>query len=242
MPMPSIVSDTTMTAAPAMRRWRVEVLDRADLVFSLRDYFRRLGLAAEVQGPTLVEVTGDRDPVEIAAWAANWSKKQDAPLDVEELRESSQALVAPAPRSGSPRLGTLLVGKGYLTPEQLADALAESHATRDLLGVVLLRKELIFEDELARTLSEQLAIPYVSIGRVGVDASVARLLPAEVGAAAAAIPVRRMGGTLQVAFADPTDAWALAEVRRYLPSIEIVVAELSDIRLAWRNVSPRASR
>lgn len=237
-----IVSDTTVTDVPALRRWRVEVDRRADLVFALRDYFRRLGLATDVVGPTGVEFAAEEDPAEIEEWVSNWAERRDAALHLEELGERLQPLAAPAPRSGAPRLGTLLVSKGYLTHEQLVDALAASKATGDLLGVTLLREQVIFEEELARTLSDQLSIPYISIGRVGVDASVARLLPAEVGAAAAAIPVRTLGGAVQVAFADPTDSWALAEVRRHLPEIEIVVAELSDIRTAWRNVTGAGSR
>lgn len=231
------MSNTTVTEVSAPRRWHVEVDSRADLVFSLRDYFRRLGLAAEVVGPTRVELTSEEDPAEIEEWVSNWAEKREASLHLGELGERVQPLADPAPRSGSPRLGTLLVTKGYITHEQLVDALAASKATRELLGVTLLREKLIFEEELARTLSEQLSIPYISIGRVGVNASVTHLLPPEVGAAAAAIPVRLLGSAVQVAFADPTDAWALAEVRRYLPEIEVVVAELSDIRTAWRNVT-----
>jgi hypothetical protein len=45
-----------------------------------------------------------------------------------------------------------------------------------------------------------------------------------------------------VAFADPTDTWALEQVGRYLPEIEIVVAELSDIRTAWRDVPGAVAR
>jgi type IV pilus assembly protein PilB len=139
---------------------------------------------------------------------------------------------------GPPRLGELLISKGYITEEQLAGALGEARSTNDLLGIVLLREELIFEDELARTLSEQLAIPYISVMRVGVNVHVARMLPSAVGKAAAAIPVREIGSTVQVAFADPTDPQALEAISRYLPKIEIAlaVAELSDIRLAWRGV------
>jgi hypothetical protein len=73
--------------------------------------------------------------------------------------------------------------------------------------------------------------------RVGVNPAVARLLPPDVGGAAAAIPVREIGSTVQVAFADPTDPRALAAVGLHLPSIQPAVAELSDIRLAWRGVT-----
>ena len=235
------MSETTAPAAPALRRWQIEVVHRADLVFPLRDYFRRLGQEAEVGGPTSVEVVSPEDPTEIEQWASNWSTKKGTALQIEEVRaEARRITTPPVPRSGAPRLGTLLVSKGYLTPEQLSAALSESQRSGDLLGIVLLREELIFEDELARTLSQQLSIPYISIGRVGIDASVTRLLPAEVGAAAAAIPVRAMGVTLQVAFADPTDPQALEQVGRYLPRIEVAVAELTDIRLAWRSAMQAA--
>ena len=213
------------TAVPIIRRWRIDIADRADLVFSLRDYFRRLGLPAEVEGPTIVELRTDRRPSEIEQDVSEWSRINDTPLHLEEVRAEPGMLVPPPEGFGPPRLGKLLA------------ALTESRVTEDLLGVVLLREGLIFEDELARTLSEQLAIPYISIMRVGVDESVARLLPADVGAAAAAIPVREKGESVQVAFADPTDPRALAAVDLYLPKITAAVAELSDIRLAWRGVT-----
>jgi hypothetical protein len=231
------VSKQSSTAVPIVRRWRIDIADRADLVFSLRDYFRRLGLSAEVESATVVELKTERRPSEIEQDVSEWARINETPLHLEEVREEARMLVPPPEGFGPPRLGQLLVGKGYITEEQLAVALTESRVTQDLLGVVLLREGLIFEDELARTLSEQLAVPYISIMRVGVDESVARMLPAEVGAAAAAIPVREKGESVQVAFADPTDPRALAAVGLYLPKISAAVAELSDIRLAWRGVT-----
>ena len=43
----------TAAAVPIVRHWRIEVSERSDLVFSLRDYFRRLGLSAEQLGGAL---------------------------------------------------------------------------------------------------------------------------------------------------------------------------------------------
>jgi hypothetical protein len=231
------VSDATVMAAPSIRSWRIQVSDRADLVFSLRDYFRRLGLSAEVASPTHVELKSEELPGEIEAHVSAWTRVNATPLHIEQIHEELKVIVPAPTASTGPRLGDLLISKGYISREQLAGALIESRATNDLLGVVLLREKLIFEDELARTLSEQLAIPYISIMSVGFNPSVARLLPAEVGASAAAIPVRAIGDAVQVVFADPTDQRALAEVGRYLPKFEIAVAELSDIRLAWRGVT-----
>ena len=150
-----------------------------------------------------------------------------------------QRLVDRSKSAEPPRLGSLLVRKGLISEDQLAVALTEARASNDLVGRVLLRNQWIFEDELARVLSEQLDIPYLSIMRIGVNVEVVQLLPADVGMDVAAIPVRRRGDAIHVAFADPTDQRALESVQEHLPMIDVAVAELSDIMAAWRQVAPR---
>lgn len=137
-----------------------------------------------------------------------------------------------------PRLGDLLVSKGFLSQEQLAEALVEARDTGARLGQVLLRSSLVYEPELARALSEQWGIPYLNLSAISVDRHAARLLPYEIGTTFAAIPVRYLDGAVQVAFADPSDAEALAAVRAHIPAIAPGVAELSDIALAWRGLKP----
>ena len=215
--------------------WRIDTLERADVVFQLRDFFRRLGLRSEVRGPTIVEVEAELPAAAVEAHVRDWAKVTGVTLDLVPL-DAGPEMLLPPPEKETPRLGELLIGKGFLTPEQLEWALDRARATGELLGVTLLKAKLIYEDELARTLSDQLAIPYLSIMRVGLDPFVARLLPAPVGKAAAAIPVHTLGDAVQVAFADPTDKRALSTVREHLPRIEIAVGELSDIMLAWRDV------
>jgi len=153
---------------------------------------------------------------------------------------AARSYVAPpwdAVPSKRPRLGELLTRRGFIDEKQLAWALAEASAKNELLGVVLLRERMIFEDELARTLSQQLSIPYINIGHIGVDGAVARLLPADVGFAAVAIPVRVSNGVVQVAFADPTDPQATAAVEERLPHMSVAVAEMSEIRRAWQSIA-----
>ncbi|HLX18823.1 MAG TPA: hypothetical protein VKR23_01615 [Gaiellaceae bacterium] len=134
-----------------------------------------------------------------------------------------------------PRLGDLLARKGLIKPEELEDALTESQTSGELLGRVLIRRGTIFEDELARTLAEQLHLPYVNLHVVGVDAGVARMIPPEEGRRAAAIPVSMIGGRVRVAFADPSDETAREIVEHFLQApYEAAVGELSDIDRAWR--------
>jgi type II secretion system (T2SS) protein E len=158
--------------------------------------------------------------------------------EAEPEHPAQQATVHALPVSfdpDRPRLGDLLVMKGLIDRDQLVSALAESKRTGVMLGRVLIAKQWIFEEELARMLSVQWDIPYVSLSRLGVDQGIARLLPRDVGVQAAAIPVRRRGdGAVVVAFADPTDENSFAAVTEYIPHFAPVVAELTDITMSLR--------
>jgi hypothetical protein len=197
-------------------------------------------MEAEVTGPTVVEIETDIPCDEVEVSVHGWSRINEVPAQLERPEETPvEPVVVAASKPAAPaapRLGELLIRKGFITEEQLAWSLADAREKGELLGVALLRRQLIFEDELARTLSDQLKIPYISILRIGVNPYVARLLPAEVGERAAAIPVKANGEVVQVVFADPTDAGAVEQVKAHLPHIEVAVAELSDIKMAWREV------
>ena len=191
----------------------------------------QLELLAEIvsgqaaQAPIAPPSTGEPTPAKPAA-------PEDAGLRPFEVLPRATAVAPPA------RLGDLLVSKGFISAEQLAEALVEAKDTGDRVGRVLLRKNLVFEPELARTLSEQWAIPYLNLSVISVDRHAVRLLPYEIGMKFAAIPVRYLDGAVQVAFADPSDAEALGAVRAHIPAIAPGVAELSDIASAWRALRP----
>jgi hypothetical protein len=153
---------------------------------------------------------------------------------LQDLFPAPADTAAPPPRL---RLGDLLISKGFITQEQLAQALVEGKETGEVLGRVLVRHRAIFESELARVLAEQWSIPYVNVGSVGVDRKALTLLPRDIGMRYAALPVRFFGEELRVAFADPTDEEALAAVRHYIDApIQPAIAELSEIDAVWRTV------
>lgn len=227
----------TPTARAASGRWLVTP-EHNDVAGPLRDYFLRLGLDARMSPPRSVElVAHERDDHDLEAYLASWTSVNGIPATLRSLLRLDSSPTTQHDAKQRPRLGELLTANGMITDDQLAWGIAEARATNELLGVTLLRARLIFEDDLARTLSQQLSITYVNIGVVGVDASVVRLLPAEVGSAAAAIPIRWEGDAVLVGFADPTDPVALAAVAEHLPSFSLGVAELSEIKLAWRDLA-----
>jgi hypothetical protein len=202
----------------------------------LRDCFRRLGARAEIvdDGVVAVELPDHYD-LSLDEYLASWS----AINGIDAIIEPAPPLATAAVVSLLPerrRLGDLLIDRGLITEERLAEGLAESRSSGELLGRVLLRHRWLFEDELARMLAMQLDLPYVSLRVTGFDRSVARLLPSAIGLQVAAIPIGIFRDRIRVAFADPTDENAVATVNQHLSQPEAVVAELSDIESAWRTL------
>jgi len=219
---------------PAAAHGRVTI--RVSEPVRLRDYYRRLGAQAEIIDGKWVQVEGGRDAIKV--YLRSWSSINK----IEATLETPPAVVAPTV-SGFPaprlRLGDLLLSKGLITGHQLDEALCESRTGGELLGRILLRRRWIFEDELARTLAEQLRIPYVNLRNIGVDYAVATLIPTETGVQFAAVPIGLLGDRVRVAFADPCDHRAHEAVRVHIPNYEGVVAEFSDIEQAWRTLAQR---
>lgn len=215
----------------------------------LRDYFLRLGAEATVDdGAVRVRHTGDGSADDtITCHLRHWVERNrmfasillDPPAPVP--LEGSRVELGPTPADlflEKPRLGDLLLFRGLISAEQLEQALAESRANNDLLGRVLIRRRFIFGDELARTLADQLDLQYVNLRVVGYDASVAALVPSEVGMAYAVLPIGRMGGTVRVAFADPLDDGAKTALQSLVGDFTVVVADMLEIELAWRTIDP----
>ena len=206
----------------------------------LRAYLQCLGVRAEIDDAGLVAFEQPGQGFGVNALLQSWALMNDVEVVV------GQAAPLPAPPPfllpfAPPRLGEMLVRKGLITEEQLGQALEESRASGERLGEVLLKRQWLFEDELARTLAGQLDLPYVNLTATGVDRGVARMIPAATGMRFAVIPIGMHSGSVRVAFADPTDDEALQAVGTYLPEVDPVVADLSDIRSAWRNIESRAS-
>jgi hypothetical protein len=152
-------------------------------------------------------------------------------MTARQLSERDPA--APPP----PRLGELLVRKGLISEQQLSEALVESRRSGDVVGRVLIRRGWVFESDLARVLAEQWSIPYVNLASVGVDRSCLMLMTPELGRRCAAVPVRFFGSELRVAFADPSDPDAVAEVQSHMAAlIQPAIGELSEIDAIWRSV------
>jgi Type II secretion system (T2SS), protein E, N-terminal domain len=220
-------------------------LDAATIVVEqpelLRDYFLRLGAKVSVDGSMLHVELGDETSV--ADHVRHWSELNGIEARIAEPAAEPVPLPQPQPSYflERPRLGDLLLKKGLITQEQLGAALTESRETGDLLGRVMIRRQFIFEDELARTLADQLELPYVNLRVAGFDRAAAAMIPSSEGMRIAAVPIGVLGGRIRVAFADPSDETAKAVAREFVGDFSLAVSELSEIELAWRSLDPTVS-
>jgi type IV pilus assembly protein PilB len=111
------------------------------------------------------------------------------------------------------RIGDLLVREGLITGEQLATALRDSKQTNTGIGLSLIRLGAISESELTRALAKQYRVPAVDLERVHIDPKIVRLIPAELAMKHMVLPLRRVGRTLTLAMANPTDVGAIDSVK-----------------------------
>jgi len=139
-------------------------------------------------------------------------------------------------RLGQPvnrRLGDLLVSEGLITPDQLKHALAEQKGKTDKLGSILVRLSFISEEQLIGFLSRQYGIPSITLSNLDIDPETIGLVPASIAKKYEVVPVKRIGTTLTLAVADPTNVFALDDIA-FMTNLQIlpVVAPQAAIRKA----------
>jgi len=111
------------------------------------------------------------------------------------------------------RLGDLFVREGLINEKQLQDALVESRESKSRLGYALVKLGFVEEEELTRMLAKQYRVPAVDLTKVTVDPKILKIVPGEVAFKHLVLPLRRVGRTLTVAMANPTDLGAIDDLK-----------------------------
>jgi type IV pilus assembly protein PilB len=123
-------------------------------------------------------------------------------------------------RMAADRIGGLLVREGLITADQLAAALREARQAGSRLGTAVIRLGFLSEADMTRALGRQYRVPAVDLDRINVDPRILRLIPGELARKHLVLPLRRVGRTLTVAMANPTDASAV-DALKFLTRLEI---------------------
>lgn len=131
------------------------------------------------------------------------------------------------------RLGELLIRESLITPDQLQAALEEQKVSGGRLGASLTKLGFIAEKELTGFLSKQYGVPDIDLTETEIDPEIVELIPADVAQKHQLIPISRMGATMVVAMADPSNVFAVDDIK-FLTGydIDIVVAAEQAIKEA----------
>lgn len=131
------------------------------------------------------------------------------------------------------RLGDLLVQTGVITSEQLGQALEEQKRSGQRLGNILVKKGFFTEHNLIEVLEFQLGIPHVVIAKRQIDEEVLALVPENLVKKYKVFPVEKNKNRLILGMLDPTDVFALDDLRLTLKmDIQPVIVTEDDLNQA----------
>ncbi len=111
------------------------------------------------------------------------------------------------------RLGDSLVEASFITQEQLQNALVVQKKTGERLGKVLINLGYITENSIIEVLEFQLGVPHVDIASMDITREVVAAIPVALAERYQVIPVKKRDNKLTLAMVDPTNFFAIDDVR-----------------------------
>jgi type IV pilus assembly protein PilB len=130
----------------------------------------------------------------------------------------------------SVRLGEILIKESLITQDQLQKALEFQRANGGKLGSCLTRMGFITDDDITGVLSRQYGVPSINLKYYEIDATVIKLIPQDTALRYQVIPLSRVGSVLTIAMTDPTNVFAMDDIKFMTGfNVEPVVASESAI-------------
>jgi type IV pilus assembly protein PilB len=141
------------------------------------------------------------------------------------------------------RIGELLLKERRITPEQLQQALSHQKANGGKLGSNLVKLGFIKDDEITALLSKQYGVPSINLSQFEIDASVIKLIPVDTAQKYQIVPLSRSGATLTIAMTDPTNVFAMDDIKFMTGyNVEPVVASETAVAEAIVKYYPTAGK
>ena len=130
----------------------------------------------------------------------------------------------------SARLGEILIKDSLITTDQLKQALDYQRQHGGRLGSCLMKLGFITDDEITDVLSRQYGVPSINLKYYEVDPTVIKLIPQDTAMRYQIVPLSRVGSTLTIAMTDPTNVFAMDDIKFMTGfNVEPVVASETSI-------------
>src|SRR4030066_959312 len=128
------------------------------------------------------------------------------------------------------RLGQLLITSHIITEVQLREALDLQRREGGRIGTNLVKLGYVTEDKLVAFLSRQYNVPAINLSDYKVDPSLLKLIPVDMARKFLLMTVARVGATITVAMVDPSNVFAIDDVKFSSGyNVEVVVMNESSV-------------
>src|SRR5215210_477129 len=111
------------------------------------------------------------------------------------------------------RIGELLLKEKRITPAQLQEALGYQKTNGGKLGFNLVKLNFVKDEEITALLSKQYGVPSINLTQFEIDAGIIKLIPSETAHKYQIVPLSRAGATLTIAMTDPTNVFAMDDIK-----------------------------
>ena len=141
------------------------------------------------------------------------------------------------------RIGDLLLKEKRITPAQLQEALSYQKTNGGKLGYNLVKLGFVKDEEITALLSKQYGVPSINLTQFEIDPGIIKLIPAETAHKYQIVPLSRSGATLTIAMTDPTNVFAMDDIKFMTGyNVEPVVASETAVADAIARYYARAER
>jgi type IV pilus assembly protein PilB len=128
------------------------------------------------------------------------------------------------------RIGELLLKEKLITPDQLQQALSNQKASGGKLGFNLVKMGFVKDEQITALLSKQYGVPAINLSQFKIDPSIVKLVPTETARKYQIIPLSRSGSTLTIAMTDPTNVFAMDDIK-FMTGYTVEPAVASEIAI-----------
>ena len=133
----------------------------------------------------------------------------------------------------SAKLGDILVRENLITTQQLKEVLEYQRINGGRLGTNLVKTGMISDEVITAVLSRQYGVPSINLDLFHIEPEVIRLISQDVALKYSILPISKMGATLTLAMADPTNVFAIDDVKFMTNlNVEPVIASETSIGVA----------
>jgi type IV pilus assembly protein PilB len=133
----------------------------------------------------------------------------------------------------SSKLGEILVRENLVTSQQLRETLEYQRANGGRLGSNLVKLGFISDDVVTAVLSRQYGVPSINLDLFQIETEVIKLISEDVAQKYTVLPISKVGATLTMAMADPTNVFAMDDIKFMTGlNVEPVIASETSIQLA----------